>query len=163
MNRMPKHLEDYVPVNVRIQQFREMYPEGRIITNCELITQDEDLLVKASATLYVNNTDVIHATGHSLGLVEDVKDELEKLETKAVGRALGFLGISADESIASREDMEDYVEPAPKPASNRRSARKVEEAPAQEEVVEETTEEPQAEEKAPRTRHTRKTAGRRVR
>lgn len=99
----------YALVNSRVMAFRELYPEGRIQT--EIITMDEGMVVmqttvsdgdgkvlstglayEREGSNYINNTSYI-----------------ENCETSAVGRALGFLGLGVDDSIASAEELVNAV------------------------------------------------------
>lgn len=96
----------YTEVNQRILGFRQLYPNGTIETSIlsnengvcvmEAIIKDEEgkILAKGHAfetqgSSYINKTSYI-----------------ENCETSAIGRALGVLGIGAETSIASKEEIE---------------------------------------------------------
>lgn len=97
--------KDYIPVNERVKAFRMLYPEGTIMT--ELISASDGIvIVKAS----------VHGDDGGLKATAYAKEvegssninrfsALENCETSAVGRALGFLGIGIDTSIASYEEV----------------------------------------------------------
>lgn len=93
----------YIPVNERVKAFRMLVPEGTIET--ELFSSADNIIMKA--TVSVNG--VILSTAYA----EEVRGSsninrtsaLENCETSAVGRALGFLGLGIDTSIASYEEV----------------------------------------------------------
>lgn len=102
--------KNYITVNQRVLAFRELYPNGRIITEIVKLSPDGQgaaVIVKAS----VYDGDAIIATGHAFENPDKNKNintfsALENCETSAVGRALGFLGIGATDSIASLEEIQ---------------------------------------------------------
>ena len=93
----------YIPVNERVKAFRMLVPEGTIET--ELINSGDYIIFKAK--IFVNGD--LKATGYA----EEIRGSssinrtsaIENCETSAVGRALGFLGIGIDTSIASYEEV----------------------------------------------------------
>lgn len=94
----------YIPVNERVKAFRMLHPDGTIET--ELVRyEDANIIVKA--TVKVNGE--IKATGYGKEVEGSSNinrtSALENAETSAVGRALGFLGIGIDTSIASYEEV----------------------------------------------------------
>lgn len=112
-------LDNYVPVNQRVMQFRDKHPEGALVT-----LREPDLLLNGGDTVFVRfkalafrnqaeielygKTGIATATGHSeLELGND--KVTEKCESIAIGRALATLGFSADKSMASKEEMEEFV------------------------------------------------------
>ena len=100
--------KDYVLVNERVKAFRQLYPEGTIQT--ELI-YDNDGVCTFKATVSV--ADLVLATGYAQEKESssyiNKTSYIENCETSAVGRALGFLGIGIDTSIASAEEVETAV------------------------------------------------------
>jgi hypothetical protein len=95
--------ESYVKVNVRLMEFWEAYPEGRIETQAEII--GEGLVVKA--LLYMDqSSEKPFATGHAFLPNLDGDKVGEYTETVAVGRALAFKGFRVEKSIASGEEMQ---------------------------------------------------------
>lgn len=104
-----KVIGDYVEVNQRVQAFRKLYPEGTIETSmisnengvcifrAKIMNKDTDGNMKllATGTAYEKeDSTFINKTSY-----------IENCETSAVGRALGFLGIGIDTSIASKEEV----------------------------------------------------------
>lgn len=106
--------KDYVPVNQRILGFRKLYPDGSITT--EIIDDDgERCVVKATVA---NGDGNVLGTGHAFEVKAGRINQtsyLENCETSAVGRALGFVGIGATESIASADEVQNAVNMEPKP------------------------------------------------
>lgn len=97
--------KEYIPVNQRVLKFRELYPNGQIITQ---ILKDDGKRCDVQASIYADG--VIVATGHAFedrtaGMVNKTS-YLENAETSAVGRALAFLGIGIVESIASADEVQ---------------------------------------------------------
>lgn len=97
--------KDYAEVNQRVKAFRFLYPNGRI---------DTDLL-KFEDGLAITKTWVYDDAGNLLGTGLAYEKEgssiftktscIEVCETSSVGRALGFLGLGIDTSIASYEEV----------------------------------------------------------
>jgi len=109
---MPKQLEDYVPVSVRLEKFREDHPHGSIIT---VLTCSEPITFRAE--VYIDGKEQPVATGHACengGMNKHQRaDSIEKVETAAVGRALAFLGYEVKGGIASREEIQKWQEGQP--------------------------------------------------
>ena len=97
--------KQYAEVNQRILAFWEIFPNGSIIT--ELLSDDGDRCV-FKATAY--DKDMPMATGHAFEMRTasniNKTSYLENCETSAVGRALGMLGIGAEDAICSAEEVE---------------------------------------------------------
>ena len=139
--------KNYAEVPQRVKAFRMLYPQGFIIT--DMVSNDGGVCVfKATAGYYGENGEA-----YTLGTGTAYEKEnssyinktsyIENCETSAVGRALGFLGIGSDTSIASYEEMANAInqqendnneesKPAPKPvpAQQPKSAPKPEPKPA---------------------------------
>ena len=95
----------YISVNERVKAFRMLYPEGQIIT--ELVKyEDAQVIMRALISDGVGKT---LATGYAKEIEGSTNinrtSAIENCETSAVGRALGFLGIGIDTSIASYEEV----------------------------------------------------------
>ena len=94
----------YIPVNERVKAFRMLVPEGTIET--ELVSSTDNYII-FKAKVFVNGD--LKSTAYA----EEVRGSsninrtsaVENCETSAVGRALGFLGLGIDTSIASYEEV----------------------------------------------------------
>lgn len=101
--------KEYAEVNQRIKVFRMLYPNGSIATNleslkdgvvvmsCEVRDENGKLLSRAYAyekedSSFINKTSFI-----------------ENCCTSATGRALGYLGIGIDTSVASYEEVANAI------------------------------------------------------
>lgn len=101
--------KEYVEVNQRVLGFRQLFPNGTIET--EIVKLEEGVItVKSSAK---DESGRVLATG----LAQEKEGStfinktnfIENAETSSVGRALGFLGIGIDGSIASKEEVENAI------------------------------------------------------
>jgi hypothetical protein len=98
----------YVMVNERVKAFRELFPMGTISTNIEhlgdgmvvmrSIVSDGDLVLATGLAYEKETSSYINKTSY-----------IENCETSAVGRALGFLGIGIDASMASAEELANAI------------------------------------------------------
>lgn len=116
--------KEYMLVNDRVKLFREKYPDGDIETK---IISLENGVVVIQADIYRNvfTTDEreyykdieIQRVHISSGIAYEKENSsfinktsyIENCETSAVGRALGFLGIGIDTSIASAEEVQNAI------------------------------------------------------
>ena len=116
--------KEYMLVNDRVKIFREKYPDGDIETR--IISLDNGVVV-IQADIYRNvfttddseyNKEVrIQRVHLASGTAYEKEDSnfinktsyIENCETSAVGRALGFLGIGIDTSIASAEEVQNAI------------------------------------------------------
>ena len=98
--------KEYIPVNERVKAFRMLYPDGTIETE---LVRYQDGVVIMKAKLYAFREGPLISTGHAQEVEGSSNinrtSALENCETSAVGRALGFLGIGIDTSIASYEEV----------------------------------------------------------
>ena len=99
----------YAPVTERVRAFRAICPQGSIIT--EVISQyDKEVVMKTTVKDEAGN---ILATGTAQeekgSSFINSTSYIENCETSAVGRALAFLGIGVDESMASAEELANAV------------------------------------------------------
>lgn len=108
-------LENYVSVSDRLAEFRGKFPEGCIST--DRVPEEEGVSFKTSVyrtkeeAVTLGTVGTAAATGHSFLLFSDAGPKAEeKAETTSVGRALANLGLSVENGIASREEMEDFAE-----------------------------------------------------
>lgn len=109
LQTMPIKGKEYATVNERVKVFRKLFPEGTIAT--EVISL-EDSMVVMQAKVY--NGDLLLATGTAFEVKEssyiNKTSYIENCETSAVGRALAFMGIGIDASIASSDEVENAIE-----------------------------------------------------
>lgn len=99
----------YVTVDSRVEAFWELYPTGSIIT--EVMTFDAGLcMVKASVLIDGEVKSTGHAFENQSASNINKTSFLENCETSAVGRALGFLGIGLNGSIASADEVATAIE-----------------------------------------------------
>lgn len=102
--------KSYIPVNERIKEFREQYPNLRVLTEIVNLTEDS-VVMKAT---------VVDMEGHALanGYAQEDRGSsninktsyVENCETSAVGRALGMFGIGIDASVASADEVANAIE-----------------------------------------------------
>lgn len=96
--------KNYAEVNKRVDAFRKLFPEGTIET--EMIACDGGVCV-FKAKVY--NGDTLLGTGHAYekegsSFINETS-YIENCETSAVGRALSWLGLGIEASIASYEEV----------------------------------------------------------
>lgn len=98
----------YTLVNERVRAFRQLYPEGSITT--ELVSDTDGVCTFKAIVSY---GDLVLATGYAQEKESssyiNKTSYIENCETSAVGRALGFLGIGIEMSIASAEEVETAI------------------------------------------------------
>ena len=97
----------YVMVNERVKAFREIEPDGAIVTEWLVLDFDRGVCV-SQTTIYDGNGQKL-STGTAFeregsGFVNKTS-HIENCETSSVGRALGFLSIGVDASMASAEEV----------------------------------------------------------
>lgn len=101
--------KEYVEVNERVKYFTKEYAGWSIET--ELLSDSNGICV-FKATIKDENGRVI-STGHAYekesGSFINKTSYIENCETSAVGRALGFLGIGIDTSIASSDEVNNAI------------------------------------------------------
>lgn len=122
-------MDDYVPVNERIDQFYRSHPEGSIQSEIVELTASR-VTVKAYA--YRTPDDPRPGVGHSSleipGSTPYTRgSEIENAETSAWGRAIAALGFEVKRGVASREEVrnkqpERAAGGAPASSPNRSSA-----------------------------------------
>jgi hypothetical protein len=111
------NLDDYEPVEVRVEKFWADHKAGRILTTLE---QTGDASYIVSAHVYRNAEDERPAaTGWAQENVTpkgvNSTSALENCETSAIGRALANLGYAAKGKRPSREEMEKAERGSPDP------------------------------------------------
>ena len=107
--------KNYAQVNERVKAFRQLHPNGSIETE---IVERKDGVVTMKAV-------ICDGGGHQLatGFANEKETSsyinktsfIENCETSAVGRALGFVGIGIDLSVASAEEMQNAEEQSQPP------------------------------------------------
>lgn len=96
--------KEYVEVSQRVLAFWQLYPNGRIETDrldddgerCDFVARvyDGERLLAVGHAFEERKSNWVNKTSY-----------VENCETSAVGRALGFLGIGCDASIASADEV----------------------------------------------------------
>ena len=101
---------EYIVVPQRVKAFRKLYPQGFIIT--KIISNEGGVCVMQARAGYYDpdsGDPVILGTGYAFERQDagniNKTSYIENCETSAIGRALGFLGLGIDASIASAEEM----------------------------------------------------------
>ena len=111
--------KEYVEVNERVEYFVREYAGWSIET--ELLSNVDEICV-FKATIKDENGRVM-ATGHAYEKESssfiNKTSYIENCETSAVGRALGFLGIGIDTSIASSDEIANAVKNQPSSGGNK--------------------------------------------
>lgn len=100
--------KNYAEVSQKVQAFRNLIPGGFITS--EIIKFDPGVVyMKAEAGYYENGQKVVLSTGHAFERQDasnvNKTSFIENCETSAVGRALAFIGIGSESSIASVEEL----------------------------------------------------------
>ena len=113
--------KEYVPVNERIKAFQEIYKKGSIVV--EVVHQsDSNILMRAK--VFPDASDQLrYFTGYAFeknsgGMVNNTS-HVENCETSAVGRALGFLGIGVETSIATADEVNHAIKQQEAPKKTR--------------------------------------------
>ena len=103
--------KDYIEVNERVKYFRNSEEYKGWSIESEMISNEDGVCVFKSIIRDENG--VTKATGHAYekedGSFINKTSYIENCETSAVGRALGFLGIGIDTSIASSDEVQNAM------------------------------------------------------
>lgn len=102
----------YVMVNEKVKAFRTLFPEGFIHT--DIISLENGVVVMQSKAGYFDNgTERILGTGLAFERQDssfiNKTSFIENCETSAIGRALSFIYLGADDSIASAEELANAI------------------------------------------------------
>lgn len=105
---MAYNLDNYEPVEVRLERFWEKYPNGRTHTAVLEKTENSILMI---GSIYADRADL---NPIATGIAEEVKGSspvnrdawVENCETSALGRALANGGFAAKGKRPSKEEME---------------------------------------------------------
>lgn len=101
------NMDDYVPVNERIEAFYKKHPDGSLQSE---IVEHTETRVTVKAYAYRDREDTRPGTGLSSETIPGSTSftkgsEVENAETSAWGRAIAALGFEVKRGIASREEM----------------------------------------------------------
>lgn len=104
-------LSDYVDVKTRVAEFVKLHPAGSIQFEFKGLMPGRDDMIWGIATVWRNPDDPRPTTGIAAELLNGKtsftrNSELMNLESSAVGRALGMLGIGIKKSLASRDEVQ---------------------------------------------------------
>lgn len=109
----PIHGKNYAEVPQRVKAFRILYPQGFIIT--EMLSNENGVcVIKATAGYYAEDGSPL-TLGTGMAYEKEGSSNInrtsyiENCETSAVGRALGFLGLGSETSIASYEEVQNAI------------------------------------------------------
>ena len=108
--------KSYAEVPQRVKAFRKLYPCGRIET--EIVSLENGVVI-FKATIYDEENKVLsngYAYEKENSTFINKTSYIENCETSAVGRALGFLGLGIDTSIASAEEVANAIKQQNTPA-----------------------------------------------
>lgn len=122
----------YIDVKWRLVWARQVHDDLQIITEC-LKMEPGFAFFKATASYIDRDDRIIACTGHGSETKEDFPDYIEKAETKAIGRALSFLGFGAADLPEDTRIVDSPVEPRKGPTSSA-NPKKVSEASGQERI-----------------------------
>lgn len=104
--------KEYAQVSERVKQFREDFPNSKIITNNTLTesggTEFTTYIWRDRKDYISGDLDSADSTGTARGTTGKTQKDFEKLETISVGRALALLGYLSSGEVASFEEMEEY-------------------------------------------------------
>lgn len=120
------NLDGYIQVPERLRLALEKYPDLRIVEDDPKIVEiDGHYFISVKVTVYRDADDPLPTVGTAWepfpGRTPYTKDsEMMNASTSALGRALGFMGLGIDRSIASANEVQNRQggdEPAPRPSS----------------------------------------------
>ena len=108
------HGKGYAEVPQRVQAFRKIIPGGFITTDIVSLS-DGVVVMRSEAGYYTENGQkIVLGTGYAYEKETFSKinntSYIENCETSAVGRALGFIGLGSEKSIASAEEVKHAIE-----------------------------------------------------
>jgi hypothetical protein len=110
------YLKNYIEVKDRIQMFYDKYPEGTLHFQYKGVFEfNGETFIYGEAFAYPERDKMAYATGWAMEKVPAKGfgrgSEMQLLETSCWGRSIAALGIAVTRSIASREEVEKYVNP----------------------------------------------------
>lgn len=109
MKSTPVKGKPYVEVNERIKAFRQLCPQGAIVT--EMLSNIDGVCVFRAAIYNDEQTIIGTGTAYEREGSSNINKTsyIENCETSAVGRALGMCGFGIDTSIASAEEVSNAI------------------------------------------------------
>jgi hypothetical protein len=110
------YLKDYIEVKDRIQMFYAKFPEGTLHFQYKGVLEfNGETYIYGEAFAYPERDKMAYASGWAMERVPAKGfgrgSEMQLLETSCWGRSIAALGIAVTRSIASREEVEKYVNP----------------------------------------------------
>jgi hypothetical protein len=107
---MSYDISDYVDVKTRIELLYKKFPEASIQFEYKGVMEGNPDFIWGVASVYRNPDDPRPATGTCSELAQGKTaftrgSELANLETSAIGRAIGALGIGLGKSMASKQEV----------------------------------------------------------
>ena len=105
--------KNYAEVPQRVKAFRMLYPQGFILT--DLVSNEGGVCVIKATVGYYGEDGNPYTLGTGTAYEREGSSYINKTsyiencETSAVGRALGFLNIGSDSSIASAEEVQNAI------------------------------------------------------
>lgn len=104
-------MQDYIDVKTRVLMFYKRHPEGRLTFEFMGSMESNPSMIWGIARAYRTPEDQTPVTGHAAELAEGKTSftrgsELQNLETSAIGRAIGMMGIGIDKSMATLDEVE---------------------------------------------------------
>jgi hypothetical protein len=110
------YLKNYIEVKDRIQMFYDKFPEGTLHFQYKGVLEfNGETFIYGEAFAYPERDKMAYASGWAMEKVPAKGfgrgSEMQLLETSCWGRSIAALGIAVTRSIASREEVEKYVNP----------------------------------------------------
>jgi hypothetical protein len=107
---MSYDISDYVDVKTRIEMLYAKYPEASIQFEYMGVMEGNPDFIWGIARVYRSPEDLIPSTGTCSELAQGKTaftrgSELANLETSAIGRAIGALGIGLGKSMATKQEV----------------------------------------------------------
>ena len=104
-------MQDYIDVKTRVLMFHKRHPDGRLTFEFMGIMPGNPSMIWGIAKAYRTPDDITPVTGHAAELAEGKTSftrgsELQNLETSAIGRAIGMMGIGIDKSMATLDEVQ---------------------------------------------------------
>ena len=105
--------KNYAEVPQRVKAFRMLYPQGFIIT--DMVSNEGGVCVFKASAGYYDENGIARILGTGTAYEREGSSfinktsYIENCETSAVGRALGFINLGSETSIASAEEVANAV------------------------------------------------------